>query len=85
MSAHPTILTMEMTASISAAERTEIEGAMSEAMGGYIEKTGKLDFSTWTPEEWAKFVGVAFDVAAPACFMKRIAISPPYTHETVPF
>ena len=70
---------------ISPKERAEIEGAMSDAMGGFIERLGKLDFSTWTEEEWKTFIGVAFDLSVPTVFMKRIHVSGPYYHDKVPF
>lgn len=78
-------LKAELTMHISEADRAEIERSMGEAMGAYIEKIGKLDFSTWTTEEWAGFVGAAFDVSAPQVFCRRVHVSPPYTIGDAPF
>lgn len=57
--------------------RQQICDRMSEAMGAYIETLGRPDFGTWNAEEWARFIGVAFDVAAIAVFQRRIVVVPP--------
>jgi hypothetical protein len=67
------------TMHISDRERADIEARVSEALGGYIESTGKLDFSSWTPEEWDRFVSTAFDVISPDIFARRISVSGPFT------
>jgi len=72
---------------ISESERKRITGEASRAMGEYIMSTGKTDFATWSPGEWDKLVGTAFDLIATQVFMKRISVSRPYvTHDDgIPF
>lgn len=64
--------------------RTEITDKLSTAMGSFVAAIGKPDLSTWTGEDWENFMGVAFDVVAPAVFMKRLVLVPPFTTEHEP-
>jgi len=64
--------------------RTEITDKLSTAMGSYIGAIGKPDLSTWSAEDWDNFMGVAFDVVAPAVFLKRLVLVPPFSTEAGP-
>jgi hypothetical protein len=76
------IATIELP--IDGAARKEICGRLSEALGAFIEATGKTDFADWREEDWDKFVGVAFDVAAVAVFTKRLIVVPPFVQSDSP-
>lgn len=67
------------------AHRTEITDKLSTAMGSFITAIGKPDLSTWSGEDWDNFMGVAFDVVAPAVFLKRLVLVPPFDTEKIPF
>lgn len=65
------------TAEITPERRDEITKLMSQEMGKYISGIDKMDFMTWTEQEWNDFVQVAFENAAIHVFMERIKITKP--------
>lgn len=67
---------------MSEADRAACEGKMSEALGSYIQamsesNPAKIDFSNWEPDEWNRFVGIAFDMAAFETFKRRVVVLGP--------
>lgn len=79
---------MEVTVKLdlSEADRANIEGAMSNALGAYIQSMSeadgaKIDFSNWVPEEWQRFVQIGFDVAAFEVFKRRVLVLGPKVDE----
>lgn len=79
---------MKLTANLelSEADRTQAEDRLNTAMGSYISSISqadptKIDFSNWTSDEWARFVSVAFDVAAIETFKMRVRVAGPQYNE----
>ena len=75
---------MKLTASLdlSEADRAQAEGRLNAALGSYILSLSqadptKMDFSTWTEDEWNRFVSIAFDVAAIETFKLRVRVAGP--------
>jgi hypothetical protein len=77
-------LSATVTVDLNEAIRKDITDRMSAAMGSYVQSLGKTDFAYWAPEEWQQFLDVAFDVCAPAIFLKRVIVVPPYDVEYPP-